>query len=493
MRVVIIGAGAAGVFTAYRLHEALGEACEIILLEAQPHIGGNARSVALDVGGTSYSIDLGAQFFFRNPQPQYVELLERLGLFDPPRQIDARATGLTLWDGAANERLLWLPSDVSGFLRYRPQDWDRLIEFTKFLVYGLLLDRLRPHDWNLSVDDWIKGLTLVDAAFKDRVLRPFLYQFLTLPLDRIGEGSALYAITYFVRNVFGEARTDAPDPDAGRLAGFPTFSTYQSRIGLDGVLQRALDAAGVTPRVNELAAAIRKTPSGQLEITTSSDTLLADHVVIATDPQIAAAMLNAGAFPAPDLIDSLQQCEYSDLAISIQQGGSCWMPGDQRYAEAVNTIVDGDRLTFSVWFGPLRDADASGQRIPVFKSWATPELDPAACSHHVLSHAHRILMPTTSFMAHRRSIETHQGNEGLWIAGGWTTWFDSQEAALDSATGVVQGIAGAARAAVNQTARFDHDHQRDLVGRWIAGIAAVAPGDRRRKLATVIDDIDARG
>ena len=237
LRVVIIGAGAAGVFTAYRLREACGDACEIVLLETQDRIGGNARSTPLAVSvGTTIPSICGAQFFYPNPQPRYVELIERLGLFDRPRHVDARATGLTLWDRNASAPLLWIPSDVSGFLRYRPEDWDRLIAFTKFLAYAFLLDRHHPENWSLSVDEWTETLTLVDADFKDSVLRPFLYQFLTLPLDRIGEGSALYAITYFVRNVFGEAHADVPDPDAGHAAGFPTFTTYQSHIGLDGVL-----------------------------------------------------------------------------------------------------------------------------------------------------------------------------------------------------------------------------------------------------------------
>ena len=168
------------------------------------------------------------------------------------------------------------------------------------------------------------------------------------------------------------------------------------------------------------------------------------------------------------------------------------MPGDGR-AEAVNTIVDRDQLAFSVWFGPLRDTDASGQRIPVFKSWATPGLNPGACTHHVLSHAHRILMPTTTFMAHRQSIQGQQGKDGLWIAGGWTNWFDSQEAALESAGDVARGIAGSSRAVVIGRAGFDHDLQRDQLSRWIEAIAAVAPGERRRTLAHVLDEVESAG
>jgi len=49
--VVIIGAGAAGVFTAYRLHQMYRGAYEIVLIEKSDRIGGNAFSTSLSFGG----------------------------------------------------------------------------------------------------------------------------------------------------------------------------------------------------------------------------------------------------------------------------------------------------------------------------------------------------------------------------------------------------------------------------------------------------------
>ena len=327
-RVVIVGAGAAGVFTAYRLRQ-MAPTYEVVLVEASGRVGGNARSVSLDLDGTTYSIDVGAQFFYRTPQPDYVSLLADLGLFDAPSRIETRATGLTLWDRQARKPRLWLPSHVGGFLRYRADDWSRLIAFATFLGYAWLLDRESGTGADPSVDDWIGTLALVDSEFKDKVIREFLYQFVTMPADRIGEASARYAITYFVRNVFGEHGVVEPDPDVDDPAGAPTFSVYQSLIGLDGVLTRALDAAGVVPRLHEPVTAVRKTIDGHLEVVTTAGTISADHVVLATDPQTSAAVLSAGAFPAPDLVASLAACEYSDLQISLQNGAPCWMPEDR--------------------------------------------------------------------------------------------------------------------------------------------------------------------
>ena len=493
-RVVIIGAGAAGVFTAYRLRQQHGDAFEIVLLEKSDRIGGNALTTTLDFGGQPYSIDCGAQFFYKKTQASYVKLIGELGLTSAPSAIESRATGITLWDAGANARRLWIPSQADGFLRYQPDDWSRLIAFTTFLTYAFFLDRDPSNDWTQSVDDWIGELALVDSAFKDQVLRPFLYQFVTLPSNRIGEASARYAITYFVRNVFGEPGPNVT-PHVARPGGAPTFEVYQSRIGLDGVLKKALEASGVTSRLNEPVLAVARNADGTLAVTTTSETIAADHVVLATDPPTSAAILTAGSFPRPGLIGALQQCEYAPLPIAMQNGNPGWMPGDAEYWEAVNTVVDGDALSFSVWFGPLRDAFAGDQRIPVFKSWASPALDPSASPATFFSHTHHILMPTTTFMAARGAVLARQGQDNLWFAGGWTTWFDSQEAALDSATVVALALGGppAAAARRSDVTTPPLTDAQDAIEGWLARAVAHAPDAYRRRLLRVVAEVESKG
>jgi len=368
-----------------------------------------------------------------------------------------------------------------------------MIGFATFLVYAFLLDRDKRADWSLSVDEWIGTLTLLDNEFKDKVLRNFLYQFVTLPTDRIGEASARYAITYFVRNVFGEPKGSPPDPHLARVLG-ATFEVYQSRIGLDGVLQRALDAAGVVPRLQEPVSAVSQALDGTLQVTTSVETIPADHVVFATDPNVAATILAAGSFPAPDLIAALQSCEYADLTIAMQNGNPCWMPGDSQFWESVNTVVDGDALQFSAWFGPLRDTYDGGQKIPVFKSWSSPNLDLASCAGTFFSHTHRILLPTTAFMAARTDVVAHQGRDHVWFAGGWTNWFDSQEAALDSATDVAERIGAPLETTLSaQRTVIDLTRQRERLVHWLARIAAHAPAEHRKTLLNLVNRVEAAG
>jgi predicted NAD/FAD-binding protein len=493
-RVVVVGAGAAGVFTAYRLREMYGGIYDIELLEASGRVGGNTFTTHLEFGEKWYSIDCGAQFFYRNPQASYVELLEQLGLFDADdqREIVSAAAGFTIWDRRADARVFYVPSRLGGLLHYDDDDWERLIAFGTYLAYSFFLDR--GHEpWTTSVDEWLGGLHLLGDDFKENVIKRFMYQFVTLPPGRIGEASARYAVTYFVRNVFGEPRVDEPDPSLPSLPGLPLFETYQSLIGLDGVLERALAAAGVAARLDHRVDRVTRTSAG-FEVHTAGGNIDAGHVVLACDPQTSADILAAGGAD-PALVATLRRLEYVKLPISMQKEGSCYMPGDQKYWEPVNTIVDGDKLLFSAWFGPLRAKYDGGKQIPVFKSWGSPELAPLACGHEFLAHEHRVLQPTTAFMQARAELAAWQGTDGLWFAGGWTNWFDSQEAALDSATRIADALPGEARAetGLERMVAHDHERQRKNLRRWLERVARRAPDEKRERLANVLSRVEHEG
>jgi len=491
-RIVVVGAGAAGVFTVYRLREMYGDTYEVVLVEANDRVGGNCYTTGVSYGGHVYSIDCGAQFFYKNPQASYVELLDQLGLMDEPTEVIAAPTGFTIWDRAADKHRMWMPSRVRGFFEYSLDDWDRLVKFGLYLSYSYFLDRENPANWTLGLDEWLAGLHLLDDEFKQQVVRPFLYQFCSLPMSRMGEASALYAVTYFVRNVFGEPKVIEPDPEAPALPGLPVFETYQSMMGLDGILKRVLAKVGVVPQLSCPVSKVEKAGDRVL-VHTAGGPIVADHVVLTCNPNTAATILAAGGTWDPKLVDTLQQMEYVKLPISMQQGGACWMPGDEDYWEPVNTVVDGDDVAFSCWFGPLRPTYGSGKRIPVFKSWGAPSV--TGCAHEFLAHEHDILLPTTTFVGLRESLREWQGHDGIWFAGGWTRWFDSQEAALDSATWVADRLpaqalplTGPARMLPANPVRTERNLRR-----WLERVARQAPETHRDKLAHAIEEVAVHG
>ncbi len=498
--VAIVGAGAAGAYTAYRLKMMYGATYEIELYEKSDRVGGNTWTQTTEFGGKTYPIDCGAQFFYRNPQPSYVQLIEDLGLIEDGL-ITQDATGFCIWDVQTDEHRLWIPALVRRLWAYSGSDWERLGEFVKFLVAAAELDAKLPVPWDLSLQDWLDGLDHIDAGFREKVIKPFMYQFVSLPLARIGEASAVYAITYFVRNVTGQPDDEEPHPSLPMSGGIPLFRTYQSLIGLDGIIKRALDAVNVTATLNTGVDAVAKLPDGRLELRLSNgQTRVAHHVVLACDPNTSAKILQAGGTSSSELVALLGELEYMGLDLSIQREGSCFMPSEFRYWEPVNTLVDGDALRFSAWFGPLRaeyfagPAGGSGHwaEIPVYKSWGAPDLVPSDCQYNWIGHRHDILLPTTTFMAKREAVmEHHQGHDNVWFAGGWTNWFDSQEAALDSATRVAEAISEApaipGAGAEDVLVAYDRARSRKNVERWVKQISRNAPLSQRQTLHDPLD------
>lgn len=490
-KVVIVGAGAAGVFTAYRLREMYGEgAYEVTLLEARDRIGGNCYSKTISAGGSDYSIDCGAQFFFKNPQVSYVELLEKLGLTDDATKIIEAESGFTIWDRQTNKHRLHVP-DTFGALLTGFTEWGRLIQLGWFLVESYRLDRSPPTNWDLSVDEWLTEVE-VTSSFKEDVIKPFLYQFLSLPKNRIGLASARYATTYFARNVFGEPGVAEPDPDPADLEGEPVFKTYQSLIGLDGIHQIVLDKSGATLHKQCAVTQVVPTANGKLEVSTSTgDVYVADHVVMATDPPTSANILEASHADA-QMVSTLRQIEYGDLDIAMQQGTPCYMPTDKKYWEPVNTIVDGDDLMFTAWFGPLRPLQSDGKMIPVFKSWGA-NLSPKAtdCPSTFFVNHHRVIYPTTVTVGARdKLMKDFHGVNNVWFAGGWTNWFDSQEACLDSATKVAAALPGQAAAGSGRVVPYDEELHRKNLERWLRRVKTVAPDEHNEALDKQIRKLD---
>ncbi len=490
-RVVIVGAGASGIFTAYRLREMYGDKYEIALLEANDRIGGNCYSTHVEYGGKDYSIDCGAQFFYKNPQPSYTALLDQLGLLDSATEVVGAPAGFTIYDKPTNNFRLWLPSRVVEFLGYDAGDWERLVQFLEYLAYSAALDREAPN-WELSVDDWFAKMKLLSDDFKEKVIKPFMYQFVSLPLSRIGEASALYAVTYFIRNILGEPGVPEPDVDPPNLPAIPTFTTYQSMIGLDGIHKKVMDAAKVVPFLSCPVTKVERV-GDVLQVTSAIGMLEADHVVFSCDPHAAAKILQAGNVAPAPLLDTLNALEYAKLPISMQKDGSCWMPPNDDDWEPVNTIVDGESVTFTAWFGRLRPTYGLLKRIPVFKSWGAPAV--AGCPHEFLAHQHYIPYPTTTFMKHREKLKGFQGQNGVWFVGGWTTWFDSQEAALDSATAVAEALPAEKKPGTGLERMVGMDPQRIQrnLRRFAERVARVAPDQHKAAIANVIEKVAEEG
>jgi hypothetical protein len=212
-------------------------------------------------------------------------------------------------------------------------------------------------------------------------------------------------------------------------------------------------------------------------------------------PAASATLLANGGTADPDLIALLRGIadQYLNLSIVMQKESACWMPGDSSYWEAVSTLVDTPRqaVAFNAWFGPLRPTYGDDQRIPVFKSWGSPDLDSKSCGDAFFSHAHNVMLPTIRFMQLRSQLDRHQKRNGLAFAGGWTVWFDSQEAALMSAMSAVQMLQPSDKAQPVTRSADEHDAEAitGQVKSWIEMVLPRAPQAFTGRLSELVKQL----
>jgi hypothetical protein len=449
--VAIIGGGAAGIFTAYKLMQST-DVQSIALFEQSSEIGGDAHTIPVDYKGETFYVDAGAQFFSETAQPSYWALLKEVGLLN---EVITKPAGVQICYPDPSSSSFWIPNNIPElFLTTRnPLNKPAWISFGLFMLgavaLGKQLNTSNPN-YSLTVDQWLGSLPIWSHHI-DTIIKPFLYQFDTVAPSTLGQCSALYTITYLLQSF--------PTSVGSLIAGL--FQVSNSRIGLQGNLKRILERTKslATPekqfnaylgvRVLEVVptpdAPQFGSPHGRWLVKSALAAPIAvDAVVFATQPHGAGVILRQAGEHNQELISLLESLSshYSPLKISMQKGTSCYMPeGSGIFApskEAVNIISNVTRDMFTVWFGQLRDPLHDGSLLPVYKSWGNPDLHPSDCKDQFFSTTHNTLVPTPAFLSSRQELmKDWNGWNDFYFAGGWTNWYDSQESALRSAEAVV--------------------------------------------------------
>jgi len=151
MKIAIIGTGISGLTAAWRLHRQH----DLTLFEANNYIGGHTNTVEVEVGvgGRRYAVDTGFIVFNDRTYPNFIDLLEQLGVASQPTRMSfsvrCERTGLE-YNGEnlntlfAQRRNLFRPSfhrmirDILRFNREAPAllDGEREISLNAWLREG---------------------------------------------------------------------------------------------------------------------------------------------------------------------------------------------------------------------------------------------------------------------------------------------------------------------------------------------------------------------
>ena len=174
MRVGIIGGGVSGLVTAYKLQPY----CDVTVFEANGYPGGHTNTVDFELDGRDYSVDTGFIVFNDRTYPNFISLLDELGVQSQPTIMSFSVT-----------------CEETG-LEYRGADFEGLFAQRRNLVnprfYRLLYDLLKfnRESRKLLGPDAASDATVEQFISRRNYSRSFVKQFL-LPM-----GSAIWSCPF---------------------------------------------------------------------------------------------------------------------------------------------------------------------------------------------------------------------------------------------------------------------------------------------------------
>jgi predicted NAD/FAD-binding protein len=413
-RVAIVGAGAGGVAAAYFL----AGTHHVELFEARGRIGGHCDSRTVEHRGHRVTVDLGAQFFHPDTHPIYVTLLEEIGLYDP-EHLEA---GETL-ESPGSLCVFPVGGGPPVFSSANPlATLPRAVDFAAFtqLARQAVLNGL---PWETSVGAWIRSLPL-GQPFKDEVLAPWI-------TATIGSSRA-DAMRSSARAILQTFALAFPE-DLARPA-----STFTSRIGLQGNLQRLLDRSpDVQVHLRAPARGLERKRGCWFVRTPRGRRGPFDHVVLNAPPRVGRRLLR----PLPAFAEAtalLDAYRYFDSRLLIH-ADPAYVQADRANWAAYNAGVDGRECEGSAWLGALHEPLPMGRTVDVFKSWATRrDADPSAI---LLERRFKHPLIARGSLRAARRLRRLQGRGGLHFSGQYTTGMDLQESAVYSAMQVARALA----------------------------------------------------
>ena len=395
MKIAVIGAGVAGVGSAWLLspHH------EVDVYESEPRLGGHAYTLDLTVDGVSFPADTGFQVFNTRTYPNIIRFFDRLGVTwnetDMSFSVQVGSESIE-WSGTnldtvfAQRKNIVNPkflSMLTGILRFS-RDADRLLADPTIdeITLGQLIERERYSEW---FTDWYL-IPMGDAIWSTPPGELLDYPAGTFL--RFCDNHGLLHVTGkpMWRSVIGGSRVYVAEA-ARSFSGEVFESEPVDRV------ERSASGDGVT-------------------VVTAARTRAYDAVVLATHPPETLAML---ADPTELEREILSAFSYQPND-TVLHTDATFMPQSRRAWASWNWFaatgdVTKDMLTLTYWLNNLQRMP-DGVR-PVFETLNQhrPFADGTELTRIPFMHP----LFTSAAIAAQRRIPEIQGTGGVYFAGAW--------------------------------------------------------------------------
>ncbi|MBT0769180.1 protoporphyrinogen oxidase [Kineosporia sp. J2-2] len=310
-RLVVIGGGISGLVAAWRLVRQVGDAAEVLVLEASGTVGGK-----LAVGQVGeVTADLGAESMLAR-RPEAVGLLRELGLDDDV--VHPRAASASV---LSRGTLFPLPA---GTVMGVPVDRSRLAGLAGILdeeEVARVGQEGRREAFRLTEDiDVASWVTYrMGRAVVDRLVEPLLGGVYAGNADRLSLQATVPALWQRARG--GRPLLDGSAPVQQAGSGGPVFAGLRGGVGrLPLILAERLEQAGAQVRTGVPVRGLTRTENGwRLETGTADvpEFLDADGVILAVPPAAASRLLGAEVPSAARELGGMETASVAVVAAAV--------------------------------------------------------------------------------------------------------------------------------------------------------------------------------
>lgn len=409
-KIAVIGAGISGMGAAYHL----GDDHDVTLIEAEPRLGGHARTVVAGKNGDQ-PVDTGFIVFNRVNYPNMVRLFEAL---DVPVALSDMSFAASIDNGRIEYGLRNLKAVFAqpGNL-VRPGFIRMLRDLFRFNAEA---DRLATES-TITLREFMDQLGM-GQWFRDYYLTPISGAIWSTPKEDIMDFPAQAMVRFFRNHHL-----------LSHKGQHQWYTVQGGSIEYVSRLERALRGKGVDIRMGRGAEAVRRTPV-DVEIKMGGDWERFDEVIFATHSDQSLAML---ADPTPAETAALSAVRYQPNRAVLHADARA-MPNRRATWSSWNYTErpghDGGPIDLTYWMNclqPIPESDplfvTLNSRAPIDERLIYDEVDFA---HPVYDLA---------ALAAQSTIRAMNGDNSTWFCGAWMK-NGFHEDGLASAIDVVEGL-----------------------------------------------------
>lgn len=406
-KVVIVGGGMTGLSAAYHILEQDSTAT-ITLIEKEAKLGGNARTVQVpNSKGELVSIDAGPQYFTQGPWDEYIDFLQKNGVYDPTK-IESMVGSISIQNVQRESKLI---TPING--DFRGEKFNQLLRFRRFNIEANKVYK-HPEKWKgKSILDWVETLPF-EKEFEDEIIYPFLAASLGTTIIEI----KTTAVSEIVK-LFAFRRPKQSD----------TFSIFEE--GMGDLIEKIGNQLSSKITILKQTEAISISSNDQIIHCSTNGkpvNLFYDYIIFATHPDQAAAILNHD--PKFDsLCSSLNQLKYFETRIVIHSDTAYASPIRPAFLN-VRTDSSNEVVTNTMNLGMISD-----RLDGIYKSWMSDEEKQKVIERGAFLIEEIFYHPliTPEFISTIQTVNKEvEPFENISIVGAWSEGLETQNSAVQS-------------------------------------------------------------